>query len=110
MHHIPPFVDRLLVNISQEIAGLSYEPEDSIAGFLGSNGTVELLLETLLGPRGVLGIRRSFLEPGGCPRPGGRILEPARKTLNPEVDNRFGIRRLSKDLEVVWEPGGSFRP
>ncbi|KAF3568950.1 hypothetical protein DY000_02016278 [Brassica cretica] len=79
---------------------------------LGSNGTVELLKnpETLLGPRGVVGIRRSFLKLRGCPRPGCRILEPARKTLNPEVDNRFGIRRLSKDPEVVWEPGGSFRP
>ncbi|KAF2571616.1 hypothetical protein F2Q70_00004320 [Brassica cretica] len=75
---------------------------------LGSNGTVELLKnpETLLGPRGVVGIRRSFLKLRGCPRPGRRILEPARKTLNPEVDNRFGIRRLSKDPEVVWEPGG----
>nr|VDD31531.1 unnamed protein product [Brassica oleracea] len=32
MHHIPPSLDRLLVNFSQEIAGLSYGPVDSIAG------------------------------------------------------------------------------
>ncbi|KAG2288505.1 hypothetical protein Bca52824_048109 [Brassica carinata] len=32
MHHIPPSVERLLVNFSQEIAGLSYVPRDSIAG------------------------------------------------------------------------------
>ena len=79
----------------------------------GTQRLVEILSrnpETLLGPRGVVRIRRSFLEPRGCPRPEGRILEPARKTLNPDVDNRFGIRRLTKGLEVVWELGGSFRP
>ena len=32
MRHIPPSVDGLLVNFSQEIAGLSYGPRDSIAG------------------------------------------------------------------------------
>ncbi|KAF3545664.1 hypothetical protein DY000_02007161 [Brassica cretica] len=32
MQHIPPSVDRLLVNFPQEIACLSYGPEDSIAG------------------------------------------------------------------------------
>ncbi|KAF3532033.1 hypothetical protein DY000_02039620 [Brassica cretica] len=41
----------------------------------GSNGTLVLLQnpEMLLGPRGVIGIRRSFLEPGGCRRLRGRI-------------------------------------
>ncbi|KAF3512728.1 hypothetical protein F2Q69_00006459 [Brassica cretica] len=32
MQHIPPSVDRLLVNFPQEIACLSYGPKDSIAG------------------------------------------------------------------------------
>ena len=62
MHHIPPSVDGLLVNFSQEIAGLSYGPGDSIAG---SWDRTE--------PGDVVGIRRSFLEPGGCPRPGGHL-------------------------------------
>ncbi|KAF3503522.1 hypothetical protein F2Q69_00042877 [Brassica cretica] len=106
----PSLIARLLVNISQEIAGLSYGPEDSIAGFLGSNGIVELLLETLLGPRGVLGIQRSFLEPGGCPRPGGRILEPARKTLNPEDPEVVLNPEVSLDPKVVLNPEVSFGP
>ncbi|KAF3545830.1 hypothetical protein DY000_02006609 [Brassica cretica] len=72
------------------------EPEGWMDYSPGTRRLVELLSrnpEMLLGPRGVVRIRRSFLDPGG------RILEPARKTLNTEVDNRFGIRRLSKDLE-----------
>ncbi|KAF2582526.1 hypothetical protein F2Q68_00004569 [Brassica cretica] len=60
MRHIPPSVDGLLVNFSQEIGGLSYVPGYSIAG---SWDRTE--------PGDVVGIRRSFLEPGGCPRPGG---------------------------------------
>ncbi|KAF3511678.1 hypothetical protein F2Q69_00005875 [Brassica cretica] len=108
------------------------EPEGWMDYSPGTRRLVELLSrnpEMLLGPRGVVRIRRSFLDPGG------RILEPARKTLNTEVDNRFGIRRLSKDLErflldpdvvlnpevaldpevvlnpeVSFGPGGSFEP
>ena len=32
MLHIPPSVDRLLVNFSQEIVGLSYGPGNSLDG------------------------------------------------------------------------------
>ena len=67
MHHIPPSLDRLLVNFSQEIAGLSYGPVDSIAGSwdLTEPWFCFITQRGLLGPRGLVGIRTSFLEPGG---------------------------------------------
>ena len=67
MHHIPPSVDKLLVIFSQEIACLFDGPGDSIARSwdLTEPWFCFITQRGLLGHRGLVGIRTSFLEPGG---------------------------------------------
>ena len=96
MHHIPPSVDRLPVNISQKIACLSYGPGDSIAG---SWDRTE--------PWYCFRTRRCCWDPEVSFGSEGRFWSPE-AAVDSEV--AFRAQRLSKDPEVVREPEGSFRP
>ena len=89
MLHIPPSVDRLLVNFSEDSRSLLGTRRFN-GRILGSNGTVVLLQN----PEMLLGLEGRFWSPEAA--------------LDPKI--AFRNWRLSEDPEVDGEPGGSSRP